>query len=788
MSAIDRSSGFSDENQKYYFNLQIFYLEFLFQEGADLRHLLSKVKAHKNKRLNEHVLRGYFRTIAEGVRDLQSRGFIYRDLKPDNILISGEGDLLLTDFEFSIHMHLDPNDIALFFLAWTAQRFEWDFRFIKKQLSGMSVNWFDGENLLSEHFKVNLITWQNDTVSQLLEFFNSEERVASLEEQPVENASREMSFRRMQNVKSSCNDPLHAASHRRGNSGTDDPSMQKIVFKETHITGSLEYLSPEVLERNLYSVSSDVWALGCLVYDLFYRRALFLSERKWKSSEQKKLFYIDFINEFDPHECKTGRMSPDAADLFQKLLVYNPYDRLGVRDFNEVLEHPWLKVFYENPHVPYLPVNKHLISTEAPNAFFIYNIFYEFNHEYQDFHLQTELEQGRRKLKKKANLHIQTVPSWNRLSELESRTTLDKTNPMTPLSIRLRTGKQKQLQLSLVESKESFRVKLKSNFTSNDFKKTNQSFWKRQRKPNEPKQKTFHKLPARKIRINPRNHSRTKRTSLHFKSNQQVFSPTHFANQPRHLKSNFQIGGPKKAKKKKQRLRLIKNKARYNSNDAGVGKRSANFTLRKLRMNSNEVKGNSSEANFELQAKPTKRNFFKPSSHKGGFKFKFKESKLPSLLSLEKFWRDGAANPEYRKYKADHLKTSIFNKNIALNTSAHSKMKRSNVGAKMYQTMGNKKNLTLQTKVGPRTAKTKRAKQANANGVKKSKKKGKTDGSKFQSLRQKFLGERKEKRSLSKKARIGEFGNFMIGSKLKLRSSIRKKRGLNSLGDKSFKF
>lgn len=753
-------------------------MEFLFQEGADLRHLLSKVKAHKNKRLNEQILRGYFRTIAEGVRDLHSHGFIYRDLKPDNILISGEGSLLLTDFEFSIHMHLDPDDIALFFLAWTAQRFEWDFRFIKKQLLAMNVDWFDGEHLLSEHFKVNLITWQNNTVNQLLEFFNSEERVISVEEQPVDNVSREMSFRRMHNVKSSCNDQLQAASHRRGNSNTDDPSMQKIVFKETHITGSLEYLSPEVLERNLYSVSSDVWALGCLVYDLFYRRALFLSERKWKSSEQKKLFYIDYINEFDPHQCKTGRMSAEAADLFEKLLVYNPYDRLGVRDFKEVLEHPWLEVSDGNPHVPYFPLNKHIFSAEEPNAFFIYNIFYEFNSKYQDFHLLTELERGRRKLKKKTNLHIQTVPSWNRLPDFQSQKKFRKGNPLTPLSIRLRTSKQKQLQLSLVEPQESFRKKLKSNFTSNDFKNTNKSFWKKEPKPNEIKQKTFNKLPTRKIRINPRNHSRTKRTSLHFQSNQPLFSPSNLPNKLRLLKSNFQFGGPKKDVKKKVRLRLAKQRSRYNSNDAG-GKRSMNFTLRKFRMNSNDVQVGGSGANFELQAKPVKKNFVKLNSQKGKFKFKFKESKLPTLQSLEKFWQHGKTQAENRKTKLEQMKTSFFDLNPALDKSAHTKVKKTKMGAKLYQTMGTKNNLR---QLGKKT------KNKNIIGSKNGGKSGMNKKSKFKSLRQKFLNGRGQKRSLSKTVRVGEFGNFLVGSKLKLRSSIRKKRGLNSLGDKSFKF
>lgn len=64
--------------------------------GGDLSMLL-----HKNKKLSEEVARMYCAEILLALENLHRRDIIFRDLKPDNIVIDSEGHAHLTDFGLS---------------------------------------------------------------------------------------------------------------------------------------------------------------------------------------------------------------------------------------------------------------------------------------------------------------------------------------------------------------------------------------------------------------------------------------------------------------------------------------------------------------------------------------------------------------------------------------------------------------------------------------------------------------------------------------------------------------
>lgn len=55
----------------------------------------------KKKRLSEHEARLYIAEVLLALEFLHSQGIIYRDLKPDNIIIAEDGHLKLTDFGLS---------------------------------------------------------------------------------------------------------------------------------------------------------------------------------------------------------------------------------------------------------------------------------------------------------------------------------------------------------------------------------------------------------------------------------------------------------------------------------------------------------------------------------------------------------------------------------------------------------------------------------------------------------------------------------------------------------------
>jgi serine/threonine protein kinase len=70
--------------------------------GGDLGKLLSN-----EKRLSEARARVYLAEILLALEDLHKRDIIFRDLKPDNVVLDKEGHVLLTDFGLSKEGVLD---------------------------------------------------------------------------------------------------------------------------------------------------------------------------------------------------------------------------------------------------------------------------------------------------------------------------------------------------------------------------------------------------------------------------------------------------------------------------------------------------------------------------------------------------------------------------------------------------------------------------------------------------------------------------------------------------------
>ncbi|KAM5532584.1 hypothetical protein V8D89_013790, partial [Ganoderma adspersum] len=72
--------------------------------------------------------------------------------------------------------------------------------------------------------------------------------------------------------------------------------------------GTAQYVSPELLEHNESSKSSDFWALGCIIYQMIAGRFVFRGLADWQKIKQLE---YDFPEGFDEQ----------AQDLVRKLLV-----------------------------------------------------------------------------------------------------------------------------------------------------------------------------------------------------------------------------------------------------------------------------------------------------------------------------------------------------------------------------------------------------------------------------------------------------------------------------------
>jgi serine/threonine protein kinase len=94
--------------------------------------------------------------------------------------------------------------------------------------------------------------------------------------------------------------------------------------------GTAEYVSPELLTDKSAYKSSDLWAFGCIVYQLLAGRPPFKAANEYQTFQKIVNLEYDFPHSF-----------PDQGrDLVEKLLVLDPAQRLTIR---EIKRHPFFE-------------------------------------------------------------------------------------------------------------------------------------------------------------------------------------------------------------------------------------------------------------------------------------------------------------------------------------------------------------------------------------------------------------------------------------------------------------
>ncbi|KAK2156771.1 hypothetical protein LSH36_205g01009 [Paralvinella palmiformis] len=86
--------------------------------------------------------------------------------------------------------------------------------------------------------------------------------------------------------------------------------------------GTAQYVSPEVLKSKQTHYASDLWALGCIIYQLLSGKLPFWGGHEYQIFQ--KIISLDY--EFP------GGFHPVARDLVEKLLVLEPSQRLGAEE------------------------------------------------------------------------------------------------------------------------------------------------------------------------------------------------------------------------------------------------------------------------------------------------------------------------------------------------------------------------------------------------------------------------------------------------------------------------
>lgn len=89
--------------------------------------------------------------------------------------------------------------------------------------------------------------------------------------------------------------------------------------RTSSFVGTAQYVSPELLKDKQACVSSDLWALGCIIYQMLVGQYPFQAPNEYLTFQQILNCRYEFPDDFDA----------DARDLIENLLQLDPLQRLG---------------------------------------------------------------------------------------------------------------------------------------------------------------------------------------------------------------------------------------------------------------------------------------------------------------------------------------------------------------------------------------------------------------------------------------------------------------------------
>lgn len=108
----------------------------------------------------------------------------------------------------------------------------------------------------------------------------------------------------------------------------DDSSDTGMKNRRQSFVGTAQYVSPEMLNGSSSPPSVDIWAWGCILYQMLTRKLPF------NSSHDLTLFRK--ITQDPPDYSFPDDIDPDGRSLISRVLVHCPDARLGVEEFNQM--------------------------------------------------------------------------------------------------------------------------------------------------------------------------------------------------------------------------------------------------------------------------------------------------------------------------------------------------------------------------------------------------------------------------------------------------------------------
>ncbi|KAG6627216.1 serine/threonine-protein kinase RHS3-like [Carya illinoinensis] len=297
------------ENDKYYC------LVMEFCSGGNLHSLRQK---QPNKYFTEEAARFYASEVLLALEYLHMLGIVYRDLKPENVLVREEGHIMLSDFDLSLRCSVSPT-------------------LVKSSTINVSNGGITGVGgILEDELAVHGCMQPSNFLPRILP--------------SKKNRKSKSDF-----------------------GFFDGGSLPELMAEPTNVrsmsfVGTHEYLAPEIIRGEGHGSAVDWWTFGIFLYELLHGTTPFKG-----SGNRATLFNVVGQPLRFP---ETPRVSFVARDLIRGLLVKEPHKRIAYkRGATEIKQHP----FFEGvnwalvrsampPHIPDLVEFSQYGSKEASMA------------------------------------------------------------------------------------------------------------------------------------------------------------------------------------------------------------------------------------------------------------------------------------------------------------------------------------------------------------------------------------------------------------------------------------
>ncbi|CAA7407795.1 unnamed protein product [Spirodela intermedia] len=265
-----------------------------FCPGGDLHTLRQR---QPGKHFSEQAVKFYVAEVLLALEYLHMLGIVYRDLKPENVLVREDGHIMLSDFDLSLRCAVSPTLVHSAVANLTAGGGEVAAAYCAQPACAIPTSCFSPR------------------------FFSSKSRKEKETKKKKEKEERKKEKREVGNQVS----PLPELV-------AEPTEARSMSFVGTH-----EYLAPEIIKGEGHGSAVDWWTFGIFLYELLFGKTPFKG-----SGNRATLFNV--VGQPLRFPEAPPAVSFAARDLIRSLLVKEPQHRLAYkRGATEIKQHPFFE-------------------------------------------------------------------------------------------------------------------------------------------------------------------------------------------------------------------------------------------------------------------------------------------------------------------------------------------------------------------------------------------------------------------------------------------------------------